>query len=366
MRRGRIAAAARYLLTLLLIAVLIPLTGSGWAWGLLLLLVLLLPVSFGCNLYVRRCLDAQIRLPTAAAKGSPCGGTLVLKNRAKLPAVKLYGRLSIINDLTREEETLEFISAVGPGQESSHNFVLSSQHCGRLYVHIRSLRILDWFGMSSLNVPVKAGARMTVMPELFSCDVELTPVASSSDEGRADLRGDDRTEVYQLREYQPGDDVRQIHWKLSSKLDSLILREPGQSVSRSVLVFWDKRWECEPAAMDAMAETAASVCQTLADRGMPFTLGWTEDEEPELRQITDADTLLQSIPALVTRAGTEECALPDMEDYGRVVYISSRLPEEQTGEHVFCLICQETEYGDRGRLAFPPEGYQERLERLEI
>lgn len=366
MSRGRMAAAGRYLLTLLALAVLIPLTGSVWARGLLFLTLLLPPVSLCCNLYVRRHLEAQLRLPTTAAKKSVCEAAVVLKNGSLLPAVKLCCRLEILNDLTGEREMLEFTSAVGSGQESSHAFQLSSEHCGRLYVHMQSVKILDWFGLFSLNVPIKAGARMTVLPELFSCDVELTPVASTADDGSADRRGDDRTEVFQLREYQAGDDVRQIHWKLSSKLDSLILREPGQSISRSVLVFWDKRWECPPRHMDAMAETAASVCQALADRGIPFDLCWTEAEELELRQIADADTLLQTIPALVTRAGEAECSLPDMEDYGRVLYIGAQPPEEQTGEQVFCLICTEEEQEARGMLAFTPETYQERLERLEI
>lgn len=56
------------------------------------------------------------------------------------------------------------------------------------------------------------------MPEVQSPD---------SDTSSPDRRGSDLTEPFRLREYAPGDSLRQIHWKLSSKLDRLVIREPG-------------------------------------------------------------------------------------------------------------------------------------------
>ena len=366
MRRERLTAAARYLTTVLLTVILIPLTGSVWVWSLLILLLLLPVVSSCCNLYVRRRLEGKFRLATTAAKATGCQGHLVLKNTSRLPAVKLLGAVGIINDLTREEETLEFSAAVGAGQETALEFTLESSHCGRLYVFVKSVKLTDWFGLFPLKVPMKAAARMTVLPELFACDVELGPVSAVAEDGSASSRGDDRTEVYQLREYQAGDDVRQIHWKLSSKLDSLILREAGMSISRSVLVFWDKRWSCAPEIMDSLAETTASVCQGLSDKGLSFDLGWTEGEELELRQVSSEEELLQTIPALVTQGGDPDCLLPDMAGYGRVIYLSSELPEGLPEESVFFLICAQ-EGKEEGRMVlFSPESYQERLERLEI
>lgn len=76
------------------------------------------------------------------------------------------------------------------------------------------------------------------MPEVQSPD---------SDTSSPDRRGSDLTEPFRLREYAPGDSLRQIHWKLSSKLDRLVIREPGMPAARTLLVFWDRSGECRRA-----------------------------------------------------------------------------------------------------------------------
>ncbi len=48
--------------------------------------------------------------------------------------------------------------------------------------------------------------------------------------------GDDPGETYDIREYQPGDSIRQIHWKLSGKLDDIMIREKSFPVDDTVLI----------------------------------------------------------------------------------------------------------------------------------
>lgn len=366
MRRDRIGAVTRYIFAVLLLMALCLAVGNQLVWGVTAFLLLLPLVSLIANLYVRKKIQARILLSTTAAKGTACVGSILLENKAWLPAAKLYCKVGIINDLTREENMLELISGLGPGKENRRDFLLESACCGRVYAHVKSVRLLDYFGLFGLRVPVKTSARITILPELFSCEVVPSPVSAVSDDSTVSQRGEDRTEVFQLREYQSGDDIRQIHWKLSSKLDTLILREPSQSVSRSLLVFWDKRGECTPEKMDAMAEAAASICQALCDRGTSFDLCWTEKDDLELRQIRDGDTLLQTIPALVTQAGTAECPEPNLEEYGRVVYITSRIPDSDTNEKITYLICMDGECEDGKGVVFSSDNYRERLERLEL
>ena len=366
MIRDRVRAIGRYALTLVLLLFLWPATGNGWILGLAAAILLIPPVSLLTNLYVRKQLRGKVILPTTAAKGTACMGSIRLENRGWLPAAKIYCRVCMINDLTREENELEIISGLGPGESCVRDFLLESRYCGRVYVYVQSVKLLDYFGLFSLKVPMKAAARITMLPELFSCEVSPSPVSAVSDESAAARKGDDRTEVFQLREYQSGDDIRQIHWKLSSKLDNLILREPSQSISRSLLVFWDKRQDTTPENMDAMAEAAASVCQALCDSGVAFDLCWTEKDEPELRQIRDGDALLQSIPALVTQAGAPECPEPDMGEYGRVIRIAAYPPENERNENTVCLICSDTDLDDGRSIVFSSQNYAQRLERLEF
>lgn len=366
MIRNKIGAVARYLVLAALLLLLQQATGNAWVLSVLILLLLLPAVSWLTNLYVRKKLRTKLVLATTSAKKHENFCTLQITNTSWLPAMKLYCRISLLNDLTHQEQTVDLLLGVGARQKGSRAFVLESSHCGRVYVCVKSLRLLDYFGLFSVKVPVKAGARLTVLPDLFACDATVVTMSAVADESTASRKGDDRTEVFQLREYQIGDDIRQIHWKLSSKLDNLILKDPSQSVSRSLLVFWDKRIPCSAAHMDAMAEVAASVCHGLSEAGTVFDLCWTEKNELELRQIRDMDSLLQSLPALVTQAGNADCPTPDMQEYGNVIYIGCQIPEGEMGNGITCLICSDTAHEGENVIVFTPQNYQEKIQRLEI
>lgn len=45
------------------------------------------------------------------------------------------------------------------------------------------------------------------------------------DEGMMQNRkGNDPSEIFDIKDYTPGDDLRFVHWKLSGKADHLIMR----------------------------------------------------------------------------------------------------------------------------------------------
>ena len=60
------------------------------------------------------------------------------------------------------------------------------------------------------------------------------------DEGRMQNRpGGNPSETFAVREYVPGDDIRAIHWKLSSKMETLFLREASEPLHYDVLLMPD-------------------------------------------------------------------------------------------------------------------------------
>lgn len=364
MRRERWSAALRYGLVLLFLVAAALLDGSAALWALVAFALLLPPVSLGACCLVKKKLRAQLVLPTTAAKGSACVGRLRLTNRTWLPLPRVRCRLRLVNDLTQEEQTLFLDASLAPRRCTEREFLLESRHCGRIYAQLTAITLFDYAGLLSTTLSCRAGARMTVLPALFPCELSLSPAADDEAERTLPQRGADVTEVFQLREYQPGDDVRRIHWKLSSKVDGLLLREPGQSVSRSVLLFWDKRPPCLPAQMDAMAEAAASLCLALCDSGISFELCWTGADELETRRIHDRDALLPVIPELVKSAGSAGCPLPELAGCGRVLYLAARRPEQAHAENVTLLLCAGEEADDC--ICFTPDTVESTFKRLEL
>ena len=52
-------------------------------------------------------------------------------------------------------------------------------------------------------------------------------------------KGSDPSEMFDIRDYTPGDDIRSIHWKLSSKTDNLILRQASDPAHYNTVLLPD-------------------------------------------------------------------------------------------------------------------------------
>ncbi len=98
---------------------------------------------------------------------------------------------------------------------------------GHFVMECRRLSFQDLFGMVYLELGQDAVCEFFVMPEPEQS--ELSDVsgylgdASETEESRN--KGSDFAEVSDIREYIPGDRIRDIHWKLSAKQEELMVKE---------------------------------------------------------------------------------------------------------------------------------------------
>lgn len=365
MKRKAILAGVCWLLLIALLAALCFVTTAPWSLAALCFCLVLPLSSFGLNFALRNKLHLVLTLPTSTEKNAAVSVTAELRNEGFFPVLRAFVPVQIRNDLTGEIQRVELMFSAGAKSSRTVSFLMESAYCGRISLQTDCIWLMDYFGFLPVKARGKASAKTTVLPNTFPSEIQLSPSFSESDEGTESRRGPDRSEVFQLREYRPGDDVRQIHWKLSSKLDELIWKEPAMPESRSLLVVWDKCRAAAPKVMDAMAEAVSSVCQGIVNEGIPFELCWTE-EELHTQRIDSEEELLRAIPALIKSAGKAECALPDFEDYGMVLYFGTQPPEGTENSRVKCLLCSDAAGPNEDVYSFTPKNVQEKLRRLEM
>lgn len=365
MKRKAILAGVCWLLLIALLAALCFVTAAPWPLAALCFCLALPLSSFGLNFVLRDKLHLVLTLPTSTEKNAAVSVTAELRSEGRFPVLRAFVPVQIRNDLTGEIQRVELMFSVGAKSSQTTAFLMGSAYCGRISLQADTVWLMDYFGFLPVKARLKASAKTTVLPNTFPSEIQLSSSSSESDDGTENRRGPDRSEVFQLREYRAGDDVRQIHWKLSSKLDELIWKEPAMPESRSLLVIWDKRHSAAPKVMDAMAEAVSSVCQGIVNEGISFELCWTE-EELHTQRIESEEELLRAIPALVKSAGSAECPLPDVEDYGMVLYFGTQLPESTEDRRVKCLLCSDAAGQNEDICSFTPENVQEKLRRLEM
>ena len=92
-------------------------------------------------------------------------------------------------------------------------------------------------------------------------------------------KGNDLSEIFDIREYVPGDDIRSIHWKLSSKTDTLILKEASDPSHYNVVILPDFGRKQLGETVSAREVNAAvgigvAVGQQFIMKGVPFCIAF--------------------------------------------------------------------------------------------
>ena len=313
---------------------------SSISFACMLVWLLLPVVSFFMNLRARRNISVSIQVLPGTSKNSTVQGILNIKNRGIIPVSCVFCRVQVINQLTREKnEILLSLKAVSKGNVQKE-FQIASEHCGYLYVSAEQIYLLDWMGFLPVPCPAKALGKVSVLPDTFSPNLYLSMSMARREDAAfwsQEQKGTDYTEVFSLRDYADGDSLKQIHWKLSSKRQQLIVKEPSLPIEKSLLIFWDKNAAAaSPGEMDAMAECVASISQTILEQGTSFALGWTEGKNKVFEEIDAEEQLIQAIPRMLkwgpdTSAGSGAFLYAQAglgNTYAKTIYVAKTYPED--------------------------------------
>lgn len=356
--------------------------GSGAALALAAVMLLIPLVSLPVNLYLKKQLKTCVEAAVSLRKGDDGTVSVTVQNPTIFPALRIRCDVVVQNQLNREKHSEKILTYALSKKKQKNTLRLGSEYCGRIRIAVSKVTLYDCFGLIGIRYDCKAVAHMTVQPDTFETAVILVPNPSSSDDSELysqDRPGMDLTETYQIREYVPGDSIRQIHWKLSNKFDKLIVRDPGLPITRNVLVFWERTGESgDPDSIDAQAEVIISLCRSLMDSGIQFNLGWNDTDRNFciLHEIRDMDELVGVIPRLLRATGAKDgvsgaalllqtrpealCA--------HMVYIAespqSEVMEMQRYGHVTMLVCGED--APEGAILFNEEDYGHQLTLIEI
>ena len=357
----------------------------------LVLSVLVPPLSYIVSLIAVRGVSASLSLPFVMQKSRDTECVLVLKSRSLFPLWRLRCRVETRNLLTGERSTLEIRLSLMPMARKEISFRAGSGHCGRLNVTVTEIAAFDPFGIFRAITKSDALARATVFPDTFSTEISITQNSAQledCDEYSPYKPGWDRTETFQIRDYIDGDSIKQIHWKLTSKYDKIIVRDPALPVLRSLLLVWDKSLPAasalSPAVSDAMGEAFVSVCKALVDQSISFHIAYNDPatgliellEVKELGGLSETVSRLLSIPAVPGAVSAAELyeRLTGGQAFSTVVYFSEYVPDSVTDiaahSNTTALVCttdgSAAANGDMRVVAFSPVDYAQTLFELAL
>lgn len=245
---------------------------------ILLAAAVLLPlISVLCAAGASKSARITLTAPASCEKGAAAPCTLQLSGSRILWGGAAVCTVSAENQLTGERSVCT-LTLSGPGG-GTKSYTVSSAHCGTVRLRVERTVLQDWFGLwVSGSLPVSE-AYLTVCPRLFPLQIALaahTAVTAEGDRWSMTRPGTDPSETFAVREYLPGDPIRQIHWKLSQKTGTLMLRELGLPVAEETLLLLETSFRTLPdaGAVDETVSALLSVSQALVFAEIPHRVGW--------------------------------------------------------------------------------------------
>ena len=164
--------------------------------------------------------------------------------------------------------------------------ILDSLLCGECTYDFENVYLYDLFGLTRLRLQKPKTKRMLFYPTLFDIHIEEEQKNRNIFDGDLTFqqqKGNDLTEIFDLCLYQPGDDIRSIHWKLSSKLDQEILKEGTRLFGYQTLVLFD--YSClENDSLEMLNESvcfASSLVNKLVYHKDDYCVGFISNQKLE-------------------------------------------------------------------------------------
>ena len=111
---------------------------------------------------------------------------------------------------------------------------------GTYDIGVKCFYIYDFFRLFRVRVDVESLTTVYVLPRRLTLDE--TSAHSVSDDTARTVRSPlvvDKLEVSDIRDYRNGDSLKSIHWKLSSKSETFIVKDYNTGTSNQTVVFCD-------------------------------------------------------------------------------------------------------------------------------
>lgn len=305
-------AKSRILWTLwMLMAFLFWFFTDGYSGAFLFAASILIPAFSGLfTKLVSKQISVDIQTESSGQKGQYVRFTLNVRNRGWISADRIICTVICENLLTGEVFKKQVRAGVLARSAVSGVFEIASGHCGRLRLSVPRFTMYDSFGLFRYRCQnrEKHISKMFIRPNTFPIEVQIAygeSMSLDSDEYSMQKAGFDPSETFAIREYMPGDRIRQIHWKLSEKMDNLMVREYGLPIQNTILLLLENRMLPDqlPDAdcMDALGEGIVSLSQELIQQQIVHSLGWYDHEENSFYcvEITCQEELLVLMPKLL-------------------------------------------------------------------
>lgn len=268
-----------------------------WFSWILLLLVLLLPLlSLGLSLPAMLTVGAQLYCPGETRVGVPT--RTALRISCRFPAPPIACKIRLVNHLTGERYVGK------PGE------LVPTEHCGKITISAPRVVAYDYLGLFSRRLQSDISCTVMVLPK--PVPGQLPKYGSRNDSLWKPKPGGGVAENHELRLFRPGDELRNVHWKMSAKTGKLIYREAMEQAKQGYVL--SLRLSGTPEKLDEKLGQLLWTSRILFGQKLAHTVRCITGKGLYTFCVTGEDTLREGLRVLLAMPPAPAGAAPESVD----------------------------------------------------
>ena len=249
------------------------------SWYFLILVLLFIPLDLIISLPGMLTKTIVLSAPLVVEKGANAVVKITPINLKDFPVRGIKVNLRVIGD----EFNANCRILTSSKSETSSEVTIDTSLTGVTVFQIKKAGAVSLFGLFSLPLTAKGRVGVLVLPPTVHPTNNMALPRGLSLQAKP---GGGFSEEHDIRSYRQGDAVRNVHWKLSAKLNSLLIREPLVPPSHSRLIQVEK-WN-DRAQRDLILGRLRWVSDYLLEQGMAFYIKFSESKNAaEISQISE-------------------------------------------------------------------------------
>jgi len=155
---------------------------------------------------------------------NPCLGEKTYIS-VKLSGIATYFSTCRLTLTVTDKMANETFTAAIPLHDNGTSLIpVDTSHCGAYTYKVTKLAVYDLLGFFHLNIRPQKGGELLVKPVPVIPDIMPDSFGFKAKNLRKAKQP--YSEIYDIREYAPGDPIKSIHWKISAKKDRFYVKEP--------------------------------------------------------------------------------------------------------------------------------------------
>ena len=246
-------------------------TGNNLFYLLLAMMLSLIVISGLLSEHCLRRLEFRRHVPDLIIANEPSTLTLSITNRNRyLPSFSLR-----FFDVVEGQDVDRGLAIhLLPARSSALlSYPLLATKRGWIRLEATRAHTLFPFGLFLKKGHYPADVHLLVSPPIKPLTLRFVDELVSEGQGESIPRRGDGTQLYNLRQYQPGDDSRSIHWMTTARTSQLIVRETEAEDQRRITVVLSI---IAPEELESLFERSvtfvASLLSQLTERAYPVRL----------------------------------------------------------------------------------------------